>query len=96
MDIFGDTGMRLYRALGPVGAAMLLDFGDLATFGPLGFVLGPIVGALAGWWLATMAGLDRDTRVVVAVLAAAYMAAPFTEPFPLATMTSALGRYVDS
>ena len=33
---------RLHRSIGPVAGGMILDFADLATFGPLGFYLGPI------------------------------------------------------
>lgn len=62
-------------------------------FGPLGLTLGPVVGALVGWWVSALYGLSRGGRTVVAIASAIYVSLPFTEILPLATLVSAIARF---
>ena len=84
---------RLHDALGPVAAGLLLDFFDLVTPGPLGYTLGAGVGLLLGAYLAGFYGFRGFARAGLALLAAAYLAAPMTNFLPLATLVAALARY---
>ena len=84
---------RLYYALGPLGAGMILDVLDLATFGPIGIVAGALVGGYAGWILGECEGFDRNIRIAFAICAAAYMTIPFTEPIPAATILILTARF---
>lgn len=84
---------RLSYALGPLGAGIILDALDLATFGPIGIVLGVMVGGYAGWILGESEGLDRSLRIAFAIAAAAYMTIPFTEPLPAATILVLTARF---
>lgn len=84
---------RLHRALGPLAGGLILDFVDLATFGPLGFYLGPIVGALVGWWISSIYRYKTSSRIIWAILAALYCTIPLTEIIPVATIISALARF---
>ena len=84
---------RLHRALGPLAGGLILDFVDIATFGPVGILGGFLVGALAGWWVSSIYEFSPRSRVLLAVLAAVYTAVPLTEPLPLATAISALARF---
>ena len=85
---------RLYRALGPLAGGFLLDTFDFATFGPLGYGGGFVVGALLGGWVAAMEGFGWTGRLYCAVLAAFYTALPRTELFPLATAIAAASRFL--
>ena len=87
---------RLYHALGPLAGGFLLDSVDLATFGPLGYGGGFLVGALLGAWVASMEGFGWTGRLYCAVLAAFYTALPRTELFPLATAIAATSRLIRS
>ena len=84
---------RLSFAIGPLGAGLVLDVLDLATFGPIGLFLGAIVGGCAGWILSNYEGIDRNLRIAFAVCAAAYMTIPFTEAIPAATILVLLARF---
>ena len=84
---------RLYYALGPLGAGIILDVLDLATFGPIGIIVGALVGGYAGWILGECEGFDRNMRISFAICAAAYMTLPFTEPIPLATILILTARF---
>jgi hypothetical protein len=84
---------RLYYALGPLGAGIILDVLDLATFGPIGIVAGALVGGYAGWILGECEGFDRSIRIAFAICAAAYMTIPFTEPIPAATILILTARF---
>jgi hypothetical protein len=84
---------RAYYALGPLGAGIILDVLDLATFGPVGVFAGALVGGYAGWILGEFEGLARNERIALAGCAAIYMTIPFTEPFPLATIASLAARF---
>lgn len=85
--------VRLHRALGPLAGGIVLDFVDLATFGPIGLLGGFVMGGLIGWWISSIYDFSLRGRSVFAVLAAAYTAIPFTEILPLATMISAWARF---
>lgn len=84
---------RLHRALGPVAAGLVLDFFDLLTPGPVGFYVGPLVGFLIGNYLAGFHGFRGMGRIALALLAAAYLAAPMTGMLPIATLIGALARF---
>ena len=86
--------VRLRRALGPVAAGMILDFVDLATFGPLGLYGGLVVGGVTGWWLGGLEGLTGRGRVVLSALSGVYMMIPLTEPLPIATGVGAVARFL--
>ena len=85
---------RLAFALGPVGTGLLLDFLDLATFGPVGLLIGAGIGGYAGWVLAKYEGFDRHLRFAFALCTAAYMMIPFTEWIPAATILLLLARFL--
>ena len=55
---------RLNRAFGPVVAGLIIDFVDLATFGPIGQYLGLPIGAFAGYF-AGFALILRHLRRIV-------------------------------
>jgi len=72
---------------------MILDVLDLATFGPIGLVVGGVIGVCAGWVLADLEGYGRPTKCVFAVCAAIYMTVPLTEPIPVATSLGLIARF---
>lgn len=84
---------RAAFALGPLGTGLLLDLLDLATFGPIGLVLGAAIGGYAGWVLGKYEGIQRELRLAFAICTAAYMMIPFTEPVPAATILLLLARF---
>ncbi len=84
---------RLLFALSPLGAGIILDLLDAATFGPIGIGCGVLVGGLAGWYLGKIEGLDANLRFALAICAAAYMTIPFTEAIPAATVLLFLARF---
>ncbi len=84
---------RLYRAFGPLAGALLIDFVDLITFGPLGLFGGFVIGGIAGWWVSSAYDLSFQKRLLVSILAMIYTAMPFTAPFPLVTILSAAARF---
>ncbi len=86
---------RLHRTLGPLAGGLVLDFVDLATFGPIGVYGGFMVAGAVGWWLGTIYEFPKQQRIVIAALSALYGAIPFTEPLPIATGISALARFRD-
>lgn len=85
---------RLHRALGPIAGGLLLDFTDLATFGPLG-ILGPFLGAAVVLWLSSLYRFSLKTKIILAFLAGVYCMVPFTEPFPIATLVCAACRFFE-
>ncbi len=87
---------RMNRAFGPIAAGMVIDLVDLATFGPIGLVLGLPLGGLAGYWMGRALGLDIRTALWCAVAAAVYCTIPGTEMIPLATLLGAFVRFKDS
>ncbi len=87
---------RLNRAFGPVVAGLVIDFVDLATFGPIGLYLGLPIGGFAGYWMGRALGLERKPSLVCALLAGVYCMIPGTEMIPVATVVGALARYRES
>ena len=86
---------RAHAALGPVFAGLVLDFFDLLTPGPVGFYAGPLVGFLVGHYLGGFYGFRGGPRFFMALLAAAYLAAPMTSFLPVATLIGAMARFRD-
>ncbi len=83
---------RLVHTLMPLLGAMLLDLADFFSLGPQGPVLGLLIGAPLGWWIASLLGLNQSTRLVAALAAAIYCAIPGTELLPLASIITLLTR----
>ena len=83
---------RVYYAIGPIGAGAVLDILDVATYGPVGLLIGGLVGGLAGWVLADCEGLGPKTRNICVAAAAVYMTIPLTEPIPVGTTLGVLSR----
>lgn len=88
-------GKRLNRAFGPIMAGMIIDVLDLATFGPIGYVLGLPVGGAAGYWLGRCLGLSRKASLFCALAAGIYCTVPFTGILPLGTLVGAYVRFRD-
>jgi hypothetical protein len=84
---------RLHQALGPLAGALILDVVDFTTFGPIGIVLGLVVGVPIGWWISSIYGFSPLSRALFATLAGLYCTVPFTEVLPLATLISASARF---
>lgn len=87
---------RLNRAFGPVVAGLIIDFVDLATFGPIGLYLGLPIGAFAGYWMGRALGLAPKPSLLCALAAGLYCMMPGTEMLPLATLVGACARYYES
>jgi hypothetical protein len=85
---------RIYYALGPLAAGIMIDVLDLATFGTVGLMIGALVGGYAGWVIGEFEGLSRDNRLALACCAAIYMMIPMTEPVPIATAFTLLARFL--
>jgi hypothetical protein len=90
------VGRRLNRAFGPIVAGMFIDLLDLATFGPIGYVLGLPVGGLAGYWMGRCLGLSRTASLTCALAAGIYCTIPFTGILPLGTLVGAYVRFRES
>ncbi len=86
---------RLCFALGPLGAGIVLDLLDFATFGPIGLFAGALVGGYAGWILGAYQNFDRNLRIAYAICTAAYMTIPFTETIPVATILVLVARFFE-
>ncbi len=86
---------RLNRALGPLAAGLLLDFADLATFGPIGIVAGFFVGITVALWICSIYRFPLRTKVIMALLAGLYCMVPMTELLPLATLVAAGCRFFE-
>ena len=87
---------RLNRAFGPVVAGLVIDLVDLATFGPIGLVLGLPIGGAAGYWMGRSLGLPPKTSLLCALAAGIYCTIPGTEFLPIATLVGAFARYSES
>ena len=85
---------RLHRALGPILGGLLLDFTDLATFGPMG-ILGPFLGAAVVLWISSLYRFSVKTKILLAFLGGVYCTVPMTEPFPIATLVCAACRFFE-
>lgn len=84
---------RLHYSLGPLAGGIILDITDFVTFGPIGIFFGLIIGVPVGWWIATIYGFSKPSRLAIALAAGIYCTVPFTELIPLATIVSAVARY---
>ena len=84
---------RIHHTFGPLTAGLILDFFDIATFGPIGLMIGPFVGFGVGWWLAALEGASTKAKIGVGIVAAVYMTIPFTAVLPLATLLSSFARF---
>lgn len=91
-----DTLQRLNRAFGPVVAGLIIDFVDLATFGPIELFLGPPIGGLADYWMGRALGFSKRTALRCALIAGIYCTTPLTEFLPIATLIGACARYYES
>ena len=87
---------RLYRAFGPIIGALILDFTDFATFGPIGLYLGFAVGSIVGWWGSSFYRFSIRARYTWAIITGVYCTVPFTECLPLATIISAVARFYET
>lgn len=81
------------RAFGPVVAGLLIDLIDLATFGPIGLVLGLLFGGAVAWYICTLYRLPLKQKLCWALAAGVYCTIPFTEFIPVGTLTGAFVRY---
>ena len=77
------------QPLPPVLAGMLLDLLDFFTAGPVGPVLGPLLGGGGAYLLGTLYKLPRKKKLLFAIAAGVYCAVPFTAPVPLGTLVGA-------
>jgi hypothetical protein len=84
---------RLYAAIFPILGGLILDFADLATFGPVGIYTGMIVGCTIGWLISGIYDFSRNGRLIFALLAGIYCTIPGTFFLPLATVISAAARF---
>jgi hypothetical protein len=85
---------RLHRALGPILGGLLLDFTDLATYGPMG-ILGPFLGAAVVLWICSLYRFSVRTKILLAFLGGVYCMVPMTEPLPIATLVCAVCRFFE-
>jgi hypothetical protein len=90
------TGKRLENAFGPIAAGLIIDTIDIATFGPIGFMIGPFIGGIATFWICSIYGMPVWQRLFWALSAGVYCAFPKTEFIPMATMIGACARFVNS
>ncbi len=91
-DDMSGKARRAERVFGPLLGGVILDFMDLATFGPLGL----IVGFVVGFWICSIYKFPMKHRVIGAFLAGWYCMIPFTRFIPLATLVGAYARYRES
>lgn len=84
---------RLLHALGPIVPGVIIDGLDLVTFGPIGLLVGMILGFLAGYWLSTEYRLSTNMRLVGALAAGFYCMLPFTSFIPVATLMAVFFRF---
>jgi hypothetical protein len=77
-------------------AGLIIDLVDLATFGPIGLVLGLPIGGAAGYWMGRTLGLNQKASLLCALAAGVYCTIPGTEMLPIATLVGAAARYFES
>ena len=85
---------RLRLAFGPILGGIIIDFTDLATFGPFGIYAGMIIGGGVGYWVASLYRLSKNQRIMIALLSGVYCAMPGTEFIPVATIIGAGIRFL--
>jgi hypothetical protein len=84
---------RLYNAFFPLIGGLILDFADLATFGPVGLYLGFIVGGIVGWLISGIYGFSKNAKILCTIIAGIYCTIPGTFFLPLATFIAAIARF---
>ena len=72
---------------------MILDAGDILTFGPLGIYAGGLVGGCVGFWLTGLYRFSMPARLLWSAAAGIYCSIPFTEMLPIATLISGCHRF---
>lgn len=83
---------RVWHLVGPVVLAMVLDGGDLATFGPLGLLAMP-AGMIAGYLFSGFLEVSPTWRVLITIATGLYWAAPLNL-VPVATIAAATVQLV--
>ncbi len=83
------------RALGPVGAGILLDVVDFFSLGPTGIIFGLVIGSAIGWYMTGIMNVPRRWRAPLSWLAGVYCVIPGTQVIPLGTLAGALGRFFE-
>lgn len=91
-----DFLQRLWRSFGPIAGGLLLDFADLATFGPIGIFAGFFVGVAVASWICSFYRFSRRAKILVSLLAGIYCMVPMTELLPLATLVAASCRFFEA
>ena len=81
---------RVKRFLTALVAGGVVDAVDLATFGPVGLMLGLLAGGAVGWWLAPELGFSRTRRWLGAALSGLYCMTPLTALMPVASVAAGL------
>jgi len=84
---------RFYNAIFPVLGGLILDFADLATWGPIGLYAGMVVGVIIGWFISGIYGFSKNGRLICSVLSGIYCTIPGTFFMPLATFIAATSRF---
>ncbi|MBU4305172.1 MAG: NUDIX domain-containing protein [Candidatus Omnitrophica bacterium] len=84
---------RLKPAFGPILGGLIIDFTDLATFGPIGIYMGAVIGGAVGYWICSLYQLPIKQKMIGAMLAAIYCSIPSTEFIPAATLLGAFIRF---
>ncbi len=84
---------RFYVAIFPIIGGLILDFADLATFGPIGIYLGMAVGCTIGWLIGGIYEFSNKSRIIFTLLAGIYCMIPGTFYMPIATVISAVARF---
>lgn len=92
----GSRPGRFNRIFGPIVAGLIIDLMDLATFGPMGLMLGLPAGLATGYWMGYCLGLAPAARWWCSLAAGIYCMIPFTEFLPLATLAGAYAQYRES
>ena len=81
----------------PLASGLILDFLDLATFGPVGIYAGFLIGFIIGYQMCPIFGFTSGkNRLKWAVIAGIYCTMPGTEYLPLATITGLILAYRQS
>ncbi len=84
---------RLHRSFGPLIGGIIIDYVDFLSVGPIGPIIGLVLGYPVGWWISGMYGFTSFGRGVFALLTAIYCALPFTALIPLATIIACAARF---
>ncbi len=81
------------RVFGPIVAGLIIDLIDLATFGPIGIILGLALGGGVAWYICSLYGLPLKQKLLWSLAAGVYCTIPFTEFIPVGTLVGAFIRY---